>query len=97
LVGEITRVAFSAVIGMEDGQDGDSFQIVVEVINNGVTYRLGGNERLDHVWLHYNVQGSFKLKGDNLHVKFKCEDKYSKPSNLVFFKSCGFHLVRIYV
>ncbi|XP_059454413.1 uncharacterized protein LOC132184705 [Corylus avellana] len=78
----------------ESGQDEDedTFAIVFEVINGGVKIYsfveddIPGQFHSDHVWLHYNVPESFKLKGDNLQVKFKLR------SMSLSFKSCGFHL-----
>jgi hypothetical protein len=94
---EITRVAFSAVIGAKanipDVQDEGTFEIIFEVINDGVTIYssmedIPGRFHSDHVWLHYDVPESSELKGDNLRVTFKLS------STSMFFKSCGFHLVR---
>ncbi|XP_059455252.1 disease resistance protein RPV1-like [Corylus avellana] len=110
LDGEITRIAFSAVIGTKadisdvqdetteggEDEDEDTFAIVFEVISDGVKIYsfveddIHGQFHSDHVWLHYNVPESFKLKGVNLHVKFKLR------SMSLYFKSCGFHLVRRY-
>ena len=58
--------------------------------------------RSDQVWLHYHLlPKDFKLKrGDSLLVYLTCEYhtclnyRYVKSSKLVFFKSCGFHLLR---
>ena len=99
---ENTTFAFSAVIGMSDGQDGDIFQIHVEVTNNGQpinysssmeTYKSVSSEC---VWLDYNRSCHSQLKTDNLRVKFECKDLSYNPSKTVFFKSCGFHIEQRY-
>ena len=95
---EITRIAFSAVVGIEDGQDRDSLAIFVYVISGGVEiYQWTGGVYpldLDHVWLHFHAPGSFKFNGDNDHlrVKFVCKS----DSKRMLFKSCGFHMARRY-
>jgi hypothetical protein len=81
LDGEITRIAFSAVIGTkadipdvqdeitESGQEEDAYGIIFKVISDGVKIYsfveedICGQFHSDHVWLHYNVPESFKLKG----------------------------------
>ncbi|XP_059455249.1 disease resistance protein Roq1-like [Corylus avellana] len=105
LDGEIKGIVFIAVIGtnadipydhdeiIEGGQDEDAYGIVFEVISDGVKMYsfveedIPGQFHSDHVWLHYNVP-TFKIEGDNLRAKFKVR------SASMFFKSCGFHLVR---
>ncbi|XP_059455255.1 disease resistance protein RPV1-like [Corylus avellana] len=62
-----------------DGQDEDNenFEIIFEVIRDGekiysfVEENISHRFHSDHVWLHYSVPDSFKLKGDNLQVKFQ--------------------------
>jgi hypothetical protein len=69
-------------------QNEDSFVIGFEFINGQQIYTNGS--------FLYLIQPA-QLKTDNLRVKFKCEDSYPrKPSDLVFFKSCGFHLQQLY-
>ena len=92
---ENTRFAFYAVIGTENVQVEESFQIVVEVMSDGqqiyfhksdIICNLAGS---DHVYLHYHgSHHSDQLKMDNLEVIFKVEGIYYLH---VFFKSCGFH------
>jgi hypothetical protein len=97
LDGEITQIAFSPVVGIENGQDDDFLIIVVYTMSSGVViYRT--SERVypldsDHVWLHFHVPTSFKFKEDNDHlqVKFVCQS----DSKSMLFKNCGFHLVCI--
>jgi hypothetical protein len=104
---ENTRFAFSAVIGTNDMDVHVELQglICVEVINNGqpiicrqFTFRHNptGSE---NVWLRFHVSRRYQLKMDNLRVKFTCREKpfglkYKtfKPSESIFFKSCGFHM-----
>ncbi|KAG7981220.1 hypothetical protein I3843_05G221800 [Carya illinoinensis] len=98
LDGEISRFAFSAVIGTEDEQDEGSFEIVFGVIVDGVTtyshQDMTSSAHSNLVWFHFHVPESFELKGD-LKVKFECKNVFGNPSN-PFFKSCGFHLVHRY-
>ncbi|KAG6655889.1 hypothetical protein CIPAW_05G247400 [Carya illinoinensis] len=98
LDGEISRFAFSAVIGTEDEQDEGAFEIVFGVIVDGVTtyshQDMTSSAHSNLVWFHFHVPESFELKGD-LKVKFECKNVFGNPSN-PFFKSCGFHLVHRY-
>ena len=93
--GEITRIAFSAIVRIEDEQDDDFLAIFVYVVIGGVEIYCGIGEGYpsgsDHVWLHFYVPESFKLKEDNdqIQVKFVCESN----SKSMVFKSCGFHMV----
>jgi hypothetical protein len=95
LDGEITTIAFSAFVGIENGKDDDFLQFFVYIMNSGaVIYRTSeGVYPLDsnHVWLHFHIPGSFKHKvnNDHLQVKFVCQN-YLKS---ILFKSCRFHLV----
>ncbi|XP_062157857.1 probable disease resistance protein RPP1 [Alnus glutinosa] len=93
---ENTRFAFSAIIGIEDVQGVSDFRILVEIINDigqhiyshrPYMYSLVSS---DHVWLNYHVSNHSQLKTDNLRVIFTCE----KHLKSVFFKSCGFHLMK---
>ena len=70
--GEMRGIAFYAVFGIMDGHMKDSFDFFADVSNDGS----------DHVWLHYHVRESFKLKGDDLQVCFGFE------SDSVFLKNC---------
>jgi hypothetical protein len=100
---ENTRYAFSAVIGFKERVQNElSFCIRVGVIIDGepffdVRKFFLNSTGSDHVWLHFQGSYSSRLKTGNLRVKFLCEDTYPrKPSDLVFFKSCGFDLQQIY-
>jgi hypothetical protein len=76
--GEMRGIAFYAVFGIMDGHMKDSFDFFADVSNDGS----------DHVWLHYHVQESFKLKGDDLQVCFGFE------SDSVFLKNRRVFMVR---
>lgn len=103
--GEITTIAFSTVVGIEDGLDDVFLDIFVYINSGGVEIYSGEGgvtpKNSDLVWLQFHVPESFKIKEDNDHlrVKFICEG-YSKlkGDNVpgYFLKSCGFHLLRRY-
>jgi hypothetical protein len=93
---EVTKIAFSAVIGTKayapDVQDEGTSEIIFEVMSDGITIysfeeEISGQFRSDHIWLHYNIPESYELKGNSLQVTFKLR------STSMFFKSCGFHMV----
>jgi hypothetical protein len=97
-----TTFAFSAVIGFKEHvQNEHSFGIRVDVIIDGEIFYdhkpIPYSTNSDHVWLRYQGSHRSQLKTDNRRVKFLCEDTYPrKPSDLMFFKSCGFHLQQLY-
>jgi hypothetical protein len=99
LDGEIARIAFSVVVGLED-DDYDTLQINVYVISGGVTIYIGfGKFSLSNntTWLHFHVPESSKRKAynDHLRVKFRVRPREDSKRPVVF-KSCGFHRIRRY-
>jgi hypothetical protein len=97
---------FSAVIGTEESQDMDCFQIMVEVINGIGQHMYSHRSDLicnstgsDRVWLNFHGSCHSQLKTDNFRVKWGLDySRYnpSKSSKPVFFKSCGFHVEHKY-
>ncbi|XP_062157880.1 uncharacterized protein LOC133865485 [Alnus glutinosa] len=91
LDGEITRIAFSAVVEAESSNGG---MIDVYVISGGVEIFCGG-EGLSRggstcVWLGFHVP----KMAYNGHLRVKCVYKSVTGRNSFDMKSCGVHLVR---
>ncbi|KAF5469473.1 hypothetical protein F2P56_013544 [Juglans regia] len=87
---EVVGIVLCAIIGPNIliGRERPLHSIGVKINDNEVQERVVDLMGSDHVWLEYVVLESFKPKEDNMQVKF-----YRYLDELVFFKSCGVHLV----
>ncbi|XP_059455219.1 TMV resistance protein N-like [Corylus avellana] len=100
MLGEFTIIAYSAVVRIKDVEEDDDvsheISTYVSTTNRYISTEIYSDTAYldrsasEYVWLHFHVpQYSFKLPSvDHVQVKFEV----TKP---FYFKSCGFHLVRL--